>query len=178
MTVGFSVATHACIFDVEAKLSSRMVVPRYHGVIYYRYFNLEPSLAVFRSMRAGWVFSSTSKRMCCILGLNCRYNLFQSDGVFRGADHRRIGGHILLNDNFRLRRVLSRLDQCQIDLSGSGDAMTAKLLQMAALEIRLRMNRMGDAELKELTENFALQARPSATIHSIDEARIGEAGLG
>lgn len=79
----------------------------------------------------------------------------------------------LSDDSFRLRRVLSRLDECQSDLAGTGNVLTSRLLQMAALEIRLRINSMGDDELKELTDSFGTQTRKSATIISINQARSG-----
>ena len=54
----------------------------------------------------------------------------------------------------RLRSVLARLGACQAEVADVGEAGVARLLAMAALEIRLRLHNMGDAELRAISDAF------------------------
>ena len=52
----------------------------------------------------------------------------------------------------RLYGVLATLEECQVALALSGDRDTAQLVSVAILELRIKLNRIEDAELKALCD--------------------------
>ena len=51
-----------------------------------------------------------------------------------------------------LRTVLATLEQCQASLIMNGDRDTAQLVSVAILELRIKLNRIEDSELKALCD--------------------------
>jgi hypothetical protein len=51
-----------------------------------------------------------------------------------------------------LRTVLATLEECQLSLIKSGDRDTAQLVSVAILELRIKLNRIDDSELKALCD--------------------------
>jgi hypothetical protein len=51
-----------------------------------------------------------------------------------------------------LRAVLTTLEECQASLVMNGDRDTAQLVSVAILELRIKLNRIEDSELKALCD--------------------------
>ena len=51
-----------------------------------------------------------------------------------------------------LRAVLATLEECQASLIMNGDPDTAQLVSVAILELRIKLNRIEDSELKALCD--------------------------
>lgn len=51
-----------------------------------------------------------------------------------------------------LRAVLATLEECQTALVRNGDRDTAQLVSVAILELRIKLNRIEDSELKALCD--------------------------
>jgi hypothetical protein len=51
-----------------------------------------------------------------------------------------------------LRTVLANLEECQAALIMNGDRDTAQLVSVAILELRIKLNRVEDSELKALCD--------------------------
>ena len=51
-----------------------------------------------------------------------------------------------------LRGVLATLEECQAALVRNGDRDTAQLVSVAILELRIKLNRIEDSELKALCD--------------------------
>ena len=51
-----------------------------------------------------------------------------------------------------LRAVLATLEECQASLIRNGDRDTAQLVSVAILELRIKLNRIEDSELKALCD--------------------------
>jgi len=52
----------------------------------------------------------------------------------------------------RLLAVLAMLEECRSALAASGNRESAHLVSVAALDVRMKLNRIGDTELKQLCE--------------------------
>lgn len=51
-----------------------------------------------------------------------------------------------------LRSVLTRLSACQLELVAAGEVDVARLLAITTLDIRLKLNNMGNAELRAICD--------------------------
>ena len=51
-----------------------------------------------------------------------------------------------------LRAVLATLEECHTSLMKNGDLDTAQLVSVAILELRIKLNRIDDSELKALCD--------------------------
>lgn len=56
------------------------------------------------------------------------------------------------NSEEKLHAVLAALEKCQAALVLAGDRDTAQLLSVAILELRIKLNRIEDSELKALCD--------------------------
>jgi len=56
------------------------------------------------------------------------------------------------NSEERLQSILATLEQCRTVLAHGGNRDTAQLLSVAILELRMKLNRVSDAELKALCD--------------------------
>jgi hypothetical protein len=54
----------------------------------------------------------------------------------------------------RMHSVLATLETCQAALAASGNRDTAHLVSVAILELRMKLNRIADSELKALCESM------------------------
>jgi len=54
-----------------------------------------------------------------------------------------------------LLAVLAGLEECRTALIADGNRQTAQLVSVAILDLRMRLNRIGDVELKALCEAMA-----------------------
>jgi hypothetical protein len=59
---------------------------------------------------------------------------------------------LVANSEERLRQVLATLEQCRTVLSDNGNRETAQLVSVAILELRMKLNRIADSELKALCD--------------------------
>ncbi len=62
----------------------------------------------------------------------------------------------MANSDEKLRAVLATLEECKAALVLSGDKDTAQLVSVAILELRIKLNRIEDAELKALCDAMLL----------------------
>jgi hypothetical protein len=61
----------------------------------------------------------------------------------------------VFNSDEQLLAVLAMLEECRSTLSASGNRDTAHLVSVAALDVRMKLNRIGDAELRLLCDAMA-----------------------
>ena len=60
----------------------------------------------------------------------------------------------MANSEEQLLAVLARLDECRTALIAGGNRETAQLVAVAILDLRMKLNRINDAELKALCEEM------------------------
>ena len=65
-----------------------------------------------------------------------------------------------------LRAVLATLEECQASLVRNGDRDTAQLVSVAILELRIKLNRIDDSELKALCDAMLREDRKSTRLNS------------
>jgi hypothetical protein len=58
------------------------------------------------------------------------------------------------NSEEQLRAVLARLEECRAALVVGGNRESAQLVSVAILDLRMKLNRIGDAELKALCDEM------------------------
>lgn len=58
------------------------------------------------------------------------------------------------NSDEHLLSILARLEECRAALIVGGTRDTAQLISVAILDIRMKLNRIGDAELKALCDEM------------------------
>jgi hypothetical protein len=54
----------------------------------------------------------------------------------------------------QLLTVLARLEECRAALVAGGNRESAQLVSVAVLDLRMKLNRIGDAELKALCDEM------------------------
>ncbi len=59
---------------------------------------------------------------------------------------------LVANSEERLHVILSTLEQCRVGLIDSSNRETAQLVSLAILELRMKLNRITDQELKALCD--------------------------
>ena len=59
---------------------------------------------------------------------------------------------LVANSDERLTSILATLEECQGALVASGHRETAQLVSVAILELRIKLNRIADSELKALCD--------------------------
>jgi hypothetical protein len=59
------------------------------------------------------------------------------------------------NSDEQLLAVLAMLEECRSALAASGNRDSAHLVSVAALDVRMKLNRIGDAELRLLCDAMA-----------------------
>jgi hypothetical protein len=60
------------------------------------------------------------------------------------------------NSDERLLSILASLEECRAALRQAGKADTAQLVAVAVLDLRMKLHRIDDAELKALCEEMTL----------------------
>jgi len=58
----------------------------------------------------------------------------------------------------KLEQILTELENCRAALWGGGDRDAANLVSVAILELKMKLNRINDADLKALVEQLAVPA--------------------
>ena len=61
----------------------------------------------------------------------------------------------------RLRSILATLEECRAALIDSGDRETALLVSVAILELRMKLNRIADSDLKALCDAMLPDEAPA-----------------
>lgn len=64
------------------------------------------------------------------------------------------------SDDQMLAAVLATLEQCRATLLAAGNKETAQLISVAVLELRMKLNRIGDADLKTLCDEMLHADKP------------------
>ena len=82
---------------------------------------------------------------------------------------------LVANSEERLQAVLATLEQCQAALVLGGDRDTAQLVSVAILELRIKLNRIEDAELKALCDAMVRDREPPEKPHH-PNSRDGQRG--
>jgi hypothetical protein len=72
---------------------------------------------------------------------------------------------LVANSEERLQAVLATLEQCQTALVLGGDRDTAQVVSVAILELRIKLNRVEDAELKALCDAMLRDGEPPEKPH-------------
>jgi hypothetical protein len=65
-----------------------------------------------------------------------------------------MGWAVVGNSDEQLLAILAQLEECRAALRLDGRLDTAELLSVAILDLRMKLNRIGDAELKALCEEL------------------------
>ena len=80
----------------------------------------------------------------------------------------------MVNSDEHLLSVLEMLEECRVALRESGRDETAQLVSVAILDLRMKLNQIGDGELKLLCEEImrageqgASDGRPSRRRHPL-----------
>ena len=68
----------------------------------------------------------------------------------------------------RLLAVLATLEKCRAGLAASGNPDTAQLVSVAILDVRMKLNQVGDDELKALCEEMLPDSLPAATLRNAE----------
>lgn len=58
------------------------------------------------------------------------------------------------NSEEQLLSVLARLDECRVALVAGGNRESAQLVSVAILDLRMKLNRIGDGELQALCDEM------------------------
>lgn len=69
----------------------------------------------------------------------------------------------MVDSDERLLSVLATLEECRAALANGGNPETAHLVSVAILDLRMRLNRITDAELKALCDEMAPDATSDKT---------------
>jgi len=70
------------------------------------------------------------------------------------ADELGNGKILVFDSDERLLPVLATLEECRAGLARNGNPETAHLVAVAILDLRMRLNRITDAELKALCDEM------------------------
>ncbi len=80
----------------------------------------------------------------------------------------------MVNSDEHLLTVLETLEECRSALRESGRVETAQLVSVAILDLRMKLNQIGDAELKMLCEEImraeeqgGSESRPTGRRHPL-----------
>jgi hypothetical protein len=71
---------------------------------------------------------------------------------------------LVANSEERLQSVLATLEQCRTALIDSGSRETAQLVSVAILELRMKLNRIADSELKALCDAMIPDDEPAEEV--------------
>jgi hypothetical protein len=62
-----------------------------------------------------------------------------------------------------LKAILATLEECQVSLVANGDRETAQLVAVAILELRIKLNRIEDSELKAFCDAMLREVEGAAS---------------
>jgi hypothetical protein len=72
---------------------------------------------------------------------------------------------LVANSEQRLHVILATLEQCRAGLIDSANRDTAQLVSVAILELRMKLNRIADSELKALCDAMLPDEAPAERPH-------------
>ena len=78
----------------------------------------------------------------------------------------------VFNSDEQLLAVLAMLEECRSALAASGTRDSAHLVSVAALDIRMKLNRIGDAELKLLCDAMMAKQIAEDEPHEAKSSRV------
>jgi hypothetical protein len=61
---------------------------------------------------------------------------------------------LLVTPDERLAAILQKLEECRARLAAGGNRESADLVSIAILDVRMRLHRIGDAELRALCDEM------------------------
>jgi hypothetical protein len=73
---------------------------------------------------------------------------------------------LMANSEERLHSIAAKLDECRAALTGSNNGETAQLVSLAILQLRMKLNRVGDSELKALCDAMTPDDGPAEGSHT------------
>jgi len=71
------------------------------------------------------------------------------------------------NSEERLNSILATLEECRAALIDSSDRQTALLVSVAILELRMKLNRIADSELKALCDAMLPDEAPAERLQQV-----------
>lgn len=63
----------------------------------------------------------------------------------------------------RLASILEMLEECRVGLAATGNRDSADLVSMAILDVRMRLHRIGHAELRALCDEMLADGSPQTS---------------
>jgi hypothetical protein len=78
---------------------------------------------------------------------------------------------LVANSEQRLHSVLATLQECRTALIDNGSRETAQLVSVAILELRMKLNRVADSELKALCDAMVPDTAPLQRSHTPKSAQ-------
>ncbi len=73
----------------------------------------------------------------------------------------------MANSEERLNSILATLEECRAALIDSSDRQTALLVSVAILELRMKLNRIADSELKALCDAMLPDEAPAERLQQV-----------
>ena len=73
----------------------------------------------------------------------------------------------MANSEERLNSILATLEECRAALIDSSDRETALLVSVAILELRMKLNRIADSELKALCDAMLPDEAPAERLQQV-----------
>jgi hypothetical protein len=73
---------------------------------------------------------------------------------------------LVANSEERLRSIVAALEECRAALVGSSNQETAQLVSLAILQLRMKLNRVADSELKALCDAMTPDDEPAEGSHT------------
>jgi hypothetical protein len=77
------------------------------------------------------------------------------------------GKNLVTDSEETLHEILATLEECQAALMGVGHRETAQLLSVAVLELRIKLNRIDESELKALCDVIVRDDGPADSSRAI-----------
>ena len=74
------------------------------------------------------------------------------------------------NSDENLLSVLAKLEECRSSLLAGGVRETADLVSVVILELRMKLNEIGEAELKALCEQMTKRREPAEKMRDLKSA--------
>jgi hypothetical protein len=73
---------------------------------------------------------------------------------------------LVANSEQRLHSVVAALEECRATLTGSSNQETVQLVSLAILQLRMKLNRVADSELKALCDAMTPDDEPAEGSHT------------
>jgi hypothetical protein len=73
---------------------------------------------------------------------------------------------LVANSEERLQSIVTTLEECRAALVGSSNRETAQLVSVAILQLRMKLNRVADSELKALCDAMTPDDEPAEGSHT------------